>query len=169
MEFDKSKVYTALNADEVKVGSKGYFADTLAGLCADVLNAHTNLRELTDVYHETIPHRFRANDGDYNLFYLVEEPKEKKFRPYKDTYEMIEDFKIRYNSYGGWNGKNNPMYSPLIWIKSKGAEKNKYLITRFSDNDKVTMTFEKIVYSTNLRILSDDYTYLDGSPCGIEE
>lgn len=23
MEFDKSKVYTALNADEVKVGSKG--------------------------------------------------------------------------------------------------------------------------------------------------
>ena len=32
MEFDKSKVYTAVNADEVKVGSKGYFADTIAGL-----------------------------------------------------------------------------------------------------------------------------------------
>lgn len=29
MEFDKAKVFTALNADEVKVGSKGYFADSI--------------------------------------------------------------------------------------------------------------------------------------------
>ena len=32
MEFDKSKVFTALNADEVKVGSNGYFASSLAEL-----------------------------------------------------------------------------------------------------------------------------------------
>ena len=32
MEFDKSKVYTALNADEVKVGSLCYLADTLSVL-----------------------------------------------------------------------------------------------------------------------------------------
>lgn len=32
MEFDKSKVYTVLNADEVKIGSKGYFADRLLSL-----------------------------------------------------------------------------------------------------------------------------------------
>lgn len=29
MEFDKAKVFTALNADEVKVGSKGYGSDTM--------------------------------------------------------------------------------------------------------------------------------------------
>lgn len=27
MEFDKNKVYTALNAEEIKVGNKGFFAD----------------------------------------------------------------------------------------------------------------------------------------------
>lgn len=169
MEFDKSKVYTALNADEVKVGSKGYFADTLSQLEYAVLG-DIDYGMIDKILPTNAEYRFKSRYSTmFNLFYLIEEPKEKKFRPYKDTDEMIEDFKIRYNSYGGWNGKNNPMYSPLIWIKSKGAEKNKYLITRFSDNDKVTMTFEKIVYSTNLRILSDDYTYLDGSPCGIEE
>lgn len=32
MEFDKLKVYTALNASEVKVGSKGYGSDTIEDL-----------------------------------------------------------------------------------------------------------------------------------------
>lgn len=32
MEFAKAKIFTALNADEVKVGSKGYFADNLRSL-----------------------------------------------------------------------------------------------------------------------------------------
>lgn len=29
MEFDKSRVYTAVNADELKIGSKCIFADTI--------------------------------------------------------------------------------------------------------------------------------------------
>ena len=58
---------------------------------------------------------------------------------------------------------------PLIWIKAKGVPESKYLITRFSEYDKVTITFERNVYTTNLRVLSEDFTYLDGSPCGIEE
>ena len=81
MKFDKSKVFTALNADEVKCGSKGYFANTLAGLRLNVLNEQANLCELTDVYNESVIYRFETNDGDnvavYNLFYLVEEPEEK--------------------------------------------------------------------------------------------
>lgn len=32
MTFDKNKVFTAINADEVKVGSKGFFGDTISGL-----------------------------------------------------------------------------------------------------------------------------------------
>lgn len=176
MEFDKSKVYTALNADEVKIGSKGYFADTLAGLRMAVLNADTNLRELTDVYNETIDYRFETNDGDnvsvYNLFYLVEELKEKKFRPYKDTDEMIEDFKRRYNSYGGWSGKNNPMYNPLIWIKSK-AIGFRHLVTDYGDDENCNHCNRSCIWIGSISIgfkkLLDDYTYLDGSPCGIEE
>ena len=32
MEFDKSKIYTAANADELKIGSKVVVADTLEDL-----------------------------------------------------------------------------------------------------------------------------------------
>lgn len=39
MEFDKSKVYTALNADELKVGSKIIFADDLSSLQSRVIDA----------------------------------------------------------------------------------------------------------------------------------
>ena len=32
MEFDKNRIYTAVNADELKIGSKCIFADTVRGL-----------------------------------------------------------------------------------------------------------------------------------------
>ena len=32
MEFDESKIFTMVNADKVKLGSKGYFADSLKEL-----------------------------------------------------------------------------------------------------------------------------------------
>ena len=38
MEFDKSRVYTALNADELKVGCKVIIADDIASLCVCVKN-----------------------------------------------------------------------------------------------------------------------------------
>lgn len=107
MKFDKSKVYTAGNADEVEVGSRGY-------------------------------------------------------RPYRNTNEMIEDFKRRYNSYGGRIGNNNPMQCPLIWLKRiHSAEKE--LITNFDSH---------YIYMSNtwkVDELLNQFTYLDGSPVGMEE
>ena len=170
MKFDKSRVYTALNADEVKVGSLGFVADNLyelennvtSGLCLE-----DKILSIEDKYHPSrfVTSRFIENDDEtmsYNLFYLIQEPEEKKFRPYKDTDEMIEDFKRRYNSYGGWSGKDNPMYNPLIWIKDKGNIK--YLINLFGTKcvhtDQVHCSVDELLV---------DYTYLDGSPCGIEE
>ena len=166
MEFDRSKVYTALNADEVKIGSKGYFADNLYELQCVIHNKKDNFFTIKEILKPDEEFRFLAKNlvGDYdswNLFYLVEEPKEKKFRPYKDTDEMIEDFKKRYNSYGGWSGKNNPMYCPLIWVQT--ACGNKKLVTNI-DNDSVYL--QKWV---SLPEFAEAYTYLDGSPCGIEE
>ena len=32
MEFDKSRIYTVVNADEIKLGSTGYFADNIYSL-----------------------------------------------------------------------------------------------------------------------------------------
>ncbi|WP_298739814.1 hypothetical protein [uncultured Treponema sp.] len=165
MEFDKNKVYTAANADEVKVGSKGFFADSLAGLRSNVFSEYTTLRELTDVYNEHVDHRFETNDGDnvsvYNLFYLVEEPQEKQLRPYKDTDEMIDHFCRHFNLVP------QEHCLPIIWIK-RIITGVKYLVVRIGA-DEVTIVYDNVGHTLDISELEDEYTYLDGSPCGIEE
>lgn len=165
-KFDKSKVYTALNATDIKVGSKGYFATTIDDLFIAVKNGYP-LGKVESIRDDDYIARFVIrNEGSYDLFYLVEEPQEEKlekFRPYKDTDEMIDHFCRHFELIPQVH------CPPLIWIKAKGVPESKYLITRFSEYDKVTITFERNVYTTNLRLLSEDFTYLDGSPCGIEE
>lgn len=102
----------------------------------------------------------------------IEEPEEKKPRPYSNPDEMIEDFKKRYNSYGGWSGKENPMYSPLIWIKSKDTG-FRHLVTDYGDNDNCGHCNKICIWigtlPINFKELYENYTYLDGTPCGITE
>ncbi len=94
------------------------------------------------------------------LFYLLEEPDEGKYRPYANTDEMIEDYLDRYNSFTGWRGNVNPMYCPLIWIKDRTCN-SKELIIRFNDSCIITE-----VHQSDLEDLFEDFTYLDGTPCG---
>lgn len=163
MKFDKSKVYTALNADEVKVGSKGYYADCLKDLEERVnsdnkayYNTLVEINPTSDVY------RFKkgaAFTSEYALFYLVEEPEKKKLRPYMDTDEMVDHFCRHFNLIP------QDHRLPTLWIKNGY---NKYLITRVNENT-VTLCIENDVYTFSLSVLADDYTWLDGSPCGIKE
>lgn len=76
MEFDKSRAYSAINADKVKVGSKGYFADNLGCLRDLVFNSSKyKPRPLMGIAKQSKMARFRdSNAMPYNLFYLVEEP-----------------------------------------------------------------------------------------------
>ena len=88
MEFDKTRVYSAYNADEVKVGSKGYFADSISDLKKKV-DEGSELLTLTKIYGEESATRFSISSiSSYILFYLVEEPEEKVYRPYTDTAEI---------------------------------------------------------------------------------
>lgn len=174
MEFDISRVYTMLTADEVKEGSEGYFADNFKDL-KDII-----AREFSESYGkirkinaEGYSLRFlKEDDYDFGLFYLIKEPEENKFRPYSNPDEMIEDFKKRYNSYGGWSGKENPMYSPLIWIKSKDTG-FRHLVTDYGDNDNCSHCNKICIWigtlPINFKELYENYTYLDGTPCGIKE
>lgn len=43
MKFDKSRVYTALNADELPIGSVCIYADTLRELCKRVQTSFNRL------------------------------------------------------------------------------------------------------------------------------
>lgn len=164
MEFDKSRVYTELNADEVKIGSKGYFSDNLWDLMKKVeRNNKDYLRTVSFIKDKTITNRFLITDNisSYHFFYLVEE-EEEKWRPYKDTDEMIYDFLKRYNSYNGNCNKNNPMYNPLIWIKRTDSQYAELIVAISKKN-----VCANAVYT--LKMLFDDFTYLNGSPCGIKE
>ena len=77
MEFDNNKVYTALNADELEIGSRVIVANDLAHLKVFVHDDFTC--KLEKVLDEENTCRFVANEGaPYSLAYLVSEPEEKK-------------------------------------------------------------------------------------------
>lgn len=77
MEFDNSKVYTALNADELEIGSKVTVANDLAHLKVFVRNDF--ICKLEKVLDEESTCRFIANEGvPYSLAYLVAKPDKKK-------------------------------------------------------------------------------------------
>lgn len=79
MEFDKSRVYTALNADELKVGSKVVVADNIADLKEKV--KINDIRTLSAVLTETEQYRFKDDRlVKSGLAYLVSEPEEKKLK-----------------------------------------------------------------------------------------
>ncbi len=77
MEFDKTRVYTALNADELKIGSRVILADTLKFLKQSVEN-DDDIRTLTCIGDEDHEERFFSNLSTWHLAYLVSEPEEKK-------------------------------------------------------------------------------------------
>ena len=77
MEFDKSRVFTALNADELKVGSKVICADDLCTLKSCVYK-ELYITTLGEILSEGCMLRFRMEDGKiYPLAYLISEPEEK--------------------------------------------------------------------------------------------
>ena len=79
----------------------------------------------------------------------------KAYRPYESSVEMIVDFIDRFKV-------NCPSYcEPLIWVKTKSNDV-RYLITGFGKKVSV----DGVSYS--LDELFKYYTYLDGSPCGVE-
>lgn len=79
MEFLKERVYTALNADELKVGSKVYLADNLADL-RHIVETDYKAMTLSSINPESFQCRFCEGITGYALAYLVEEPEEKKLK-----------------------------------------------------------------------------------------
>lgn len=85
--------------------------------------------------------------------------KEPSYRPYQDTDELIEDWKTRFKV-GPWPSRS----MPLVWVMStKSTFMTKSIITDF-------MKYGVKVFGSiqTLKELYEDYTYLDGSPCGKE-
>ena len=201
MEFLRERVYTSLNADELKAGDKVIVANTLKDLKSAVDTA-LYVYELTDILTESSEDRFFANDRCYLLAYLVEirenctncgcvhcwyrekhgideqrlhtcsrriEPKteqkaEKHYRPFRDTDELIKVWDAKYRYAYGLERINNGLDMPHIWVRQKECSKGGLLITYFGEDEVKT----DMGFMTMNKLLSD-YTFTDGSPCGVEE
>ncbi len=86
MEFDKSRVYTALNADKLEVGSTIFVADTLAYLKETVNSERSDRRvKLDNIASECCDSRFHADNESWLLAYLISPPKKPKYKPFSDT------------------------------------------------------------------------------------
>jgi hypothetical protein len=164
MKFDKNRVYTALNADELKKGDKVITTYGLVSLKAFVTADYTS-EKLLDIIEtiqlikpDNFENRIVTEVGNFPFAYLVEQVKEKKYRPYKDTSEMISDFCNRFVK-----RTFDASELPMIWIMDKSTI-IKSLITDFLKY-KINISNVGITLSE----LFDGYTYLDGSPCGVEE
>ena len=86
MEFDKSKVYTALNADELKIGSKVIVGDTVEALRNRVQNGTTPLT-LSEIRRDSYERRFRVEEytepeSVFSFVYLISGPEIKDWIVY---------------------------------------------------------------------------------------
>lgn len=177
MMLDESKIFTAVNATKVTIGSKGYFANTLSSLEKAVLFDKPRLFEIKSFLSSTEEHRFVNECGEnYALFYLVKKAKQRIYRPYKDTNEMVADFLERYNAFNGNANAKNPMYKPSIWLRNK-LTRQEYLVVSFNSNKLVLVEdnpTSSLFYNAaktkklpfDMKFLIAAFDYLDGSPCG---
>lgn len=118
MKFDKSKVYTALNADELKVGSKVIAANTLGDLKSRVERNGT-LIQLGRINTEEYQCRFTCDDGiDYAFAYLVEEPKRLNWTDLKIGDVLRSPSMIEYLVIGidRNKSKDTHIYASGIWL-----------------------------------------------------
>ncbi|MGI5065557.1 hypothetical protein [Treponema putidum] len=146
MEFDKSRVYTAVNADELKSGSKCLFADTVKALRKKVENenAADDIRTFIRLLDDGGDVQFVADHYAYNYAYLIEPPDEPKYKPFESIDKAMEAIK----KHGGW-------------VKWKDDDIQGLVVGKSDDRVKILEDwvlpeelFEGFVFAD------------DGSPCG---
>ena len=151
MEFDKSKVYTALNADELRIGSKCIFADTLGALSAKVQRKEYKdfITILKRIYDDGFYNRFDTGDDLFCFAYLIEPPsKPMKYLSFESVEKAIEAIK----KHGGW-------------VKDGGTGCT-FLVLGYGTHKEDFSIYIKSEW-TSLEDLFLDYVFADdGSPCG---
>ena len=142
MEFDKSRVYTAVNADELPIGGKCVFADTIQGL-----KERKYIDTLIGIADERRVCRFASEHGSdwkYALAYLIEPPAEPKYKPFESVEKAMDAIK----KHGGWLERKSDGLQGIVVAKSGDRIKAVQCWYRLGD------MFQSLVFAD------------DGSPCG---
>ena len=151
MEFDKSSVYTAVNADELPIGSKCVFADDLREL-RRLVSIEDTSQVLIAIKGESYKYRFEQAKADcmgdtlFALAYLIEQPAEPKYKPFESIEKAMEAIR----KHGGWiKSKTTQGYFLIGALKSK-----KFPIIGHEYWEPFSFLLEHYVFAD------------DGSPCG---
>lgn len=162
VEFDKSKIYTAVTADEMHIGDTVYGADNVCALenyvkeesCRD-LGKITAINPYSTEYRFEVTNDFTGISKDFALAYLVK--KVTVVVPYESMDDMLAHVRkcsaiIRTNY-------------PSVWLRKKTGtwEGDIHLVTGFRESGVV---IGNTAY--NFEELLAEYEYLDGTPCGQE-
>ena len=148
MEFDKSRVFSAVNADELKIGSRVILGDSLSELI-EAVEAETEaaIQNLMIIHGENMSFRFTGDKyHSGRLAYLIEPQAEQKYKPFSNMEKTVEIVK----KHGGWvkDKKNNVQL----------------LVVGFDDDNGF---FLGNGYSCSYTGLFLDYVFADDdSPCG---
>lgn len=147
MKFDKARVYTALNADELEIGSICFLADTIAQLREYVESENDEYKHKIDhIFSERVAYRFCDKGVSHFLYaYLIEPPAEPKYEPFESIEEAMEAIK----AHGGWvkDTMHNRCYAIVAYDED----------TVETDQDTV-----------GVDALFDGFVFADdGSPCGV--
>ena len=147
MTFDKSKVYTALNADELKIGSRVVLCDSLLELKEAVeTEKKGTIQNLAIIHGEDMPFRFTGDKyhSGHLLAYLIEPPAEPRY----EAFESIESAMEAIKAHGGW-------------VKDMISNRC-YAIVAY---DEATVETEQDTFGVDA--LFDGFVFADdGSPCG---
>lgn len=198
MEFDKSKCYSAINADELHEGDKVIVGDTLDELqrCIGVEKPTpiVNIKSIDEMC------RFNTKYGGYALAYLVEckenctncgricgighkeelktvrcdgwmpKTEQKAEKHYRPFKDIDELLKVWCeHKCPAHNHRERDMTMPLIWVKYKGDDTDKgRLIINYSNNGCSVIDVDEIKVML-WKDLFEECVFLDGSPCGVEE
>ena len=125
MEFDKSRVYTAVNADELQIGSKVILGNTLSELKEAVeVEKEEAIQNLAIIHGEDIMLRFTGDKyhSGYTLAYLIEPPAEKKYKPFGSVEEAMKWLPTKTTTIS----RNSAWISRVFtgWRKPQGDNKN---------------------------------------------
>lgn len=160
MEFDKSRVFSAVNADELPIGSKCIFADTVKALRKKVQEEDfaQYVQPFIRLHDNGGDVQFLAGCYTYAYAYLIELPAEPKYKPFESLKQLIVATKKHGETVKSLVGQNE---STIIGMTLN----NRVIIDKsFSQSfgqpygDKASCTTEELLY--NFVFLSDN------SPCG---
>lgn len=155
MEFDKSKVFTSFNCDEVKIGSKGYVADSKETLIHIVQTENKHYFVKMIGHNESngnYPFIADKNICAYSYFYLVEEPKEPTKRPCtrEELVEMLKKQRLPMLL----DKHNNVIYNFIH------MDINVVNCISYIGDTLISYTYDE---------LCEEYTLLDGTELWVEE